>query len=266
MDEFKLKYKLILKVEDFFSLYNTLFCGQCFRWQQNKDKFSCVVKGEYVEVLKKENLLYIYSNMPLDKNEWIHYFSLNLNYQKLHEEFCKDDTLKKCVESAKGIRVLNQEFFETLISFIISQNNNIPRISSIINTFCQKFGKKVYENYYSFPTIEDLKEVTLDDLAILKAGFRAKYILDAIKKVSNGDVTESKLKKLNTDEARKLLMTIKGVGPKVSDCVLLFSLNRTEVLPKDVWIKKALEELFPNGLPKCCTGYEGIAQQYIFDS
>ncbi len=294
----ELKYNLELKITPPFSLEQTLFCGQAFRWQKKEGFFDGVALGKYIQVKQVEatdftvvfeQRLILKSNEPLDESVWKHYFSLDIDYASIQNRFTEDDMMRKCVENAPGIRILNQDFFEVLISFIISQNNNITRIRKIVDSFCRKYGEEVYPNHYTFPTIQSVKGVTIEDLAELKAGFRAKYIVDAINVISNnmyfpsldsvtnetGSLeknrefsdkwTHEKLMKANFYEVSAFLQSIKGVGQKVSDCVLLFSLCRYEAFPKDVWIKKAMSELFPQGLPHVCSGYEGIAQQYIFE-
>ena len=171
--------------------------------------------------------------------------------------------MKSASEYGKGIRVLNQEPWETLCSFIISQNNNIKRIKGIIARLCENFGNET-ENGYTFPAPEKLACLTPEDLSELRAGFRAKYIIDAAQKVTSGEVDLKKLRNLSTDEARAELMKIKGVGPKVADCALLFSHKHISAFPKDVWIKRAMQVLFRGDLPEIAKPYAGIVQQYIF--
>ena len=191
------------------------------------------------------------------------FLSLDMDYTALKKQFSQDETVAKAMEFAPGIRVLNQDFFETLITFIISQNNNIPRIKQLCDRLSENYGTKVGENY-AFPTAQQMKNITEQDYKDMKFGFRAKYLTDAVAKVLSGEIDETTVKSLPYEEAQKYLMQIKGVGPKVADCVLLFSCRQYESFPKDVWIKKAMAQLFPDGFPACCKGYEGIAQQYIF--
>ena len=163
-----------------------------------------------------------------------------------------------------GIRILKQEPWEALCSFIISQNNNIPRITGIIDRLCSTWGEKNEKGEYSFPSYEILAGLTVEDLAPLKAGFRSKYILDAAQKLKNKEIDLNKIYSATMDEAREELMKIKGVGKKVADCTLLYGFGRMEAFPVDVWVKRIVEELYPDGLPECIKGNEGIAQQYLF--
>ena len=194
------------------------------------------------------------------------YFALDMDYPALLERFCSGSKrLAACVEHSPGIRVLRQPFFETLCCFIISQNNNIPRIAAITGRLCRGLGEPLANGLYSFPAPEVLAAREPEDLAFLRAGWRAGYLIDAARKVASGQVSEAALASLSDAEARALLTTIKGVGPKVADCVLLYSLSRWSVVPMDVWMKRAMARLFPRGAPVCCRPYQGIAQQFIFD-
>ncbi|MBE6787609.1 MAG: DNA-3-methyladenine glycosylase 2 family protein [Ruminococcaceae bacterium] len=263
--EFKNNNTYIFGLEEF-DLPHTLDCGQAFRWVSDQNgKWSGVAFGKYLELEKtKDGTIVLYNTTKEDyENIWYDYFDLSRNYKEIVENLSQNEVLKKACEYSYGIRVLNQEPFETLCSFIISQNNNIKRIKGIIERLCENFGE--YKNgYYAFPTAEKIAGLTLEDLAVLRSGFRAKYLLDAAKKVVNGEVDLQNLKNLPLDEARTELMKIVGVGPKVADCCLLFSHRHTSAFPKDVWIKRAMEVLFNGELPKNAQKYAGIAQQYIF--
>ena len=191
------------------------------------------------------------------------FLSLDTDYTALKKQFAQNDIMEKAIAYAPGIRVLNQDFFETLITFIISQNNNIPRIKQLCDRISQRYGTKVGDTY-AFPTAEQMGDITEQDYKDMKFGFRAKYLTDAVAKVLDGTIDEAVVKSLSYEDAQGYLMQIKGVGPKVADCVLLFSCRQYRSFPKDVWIKKAMAQLFPNGIPKEIEGWEGIAQQYIF--
>lgn len=263
--EFKNTNVYIKGIEDF-DLPHTLDCGQAFRWKMDKNGvWSGVAFGKKLTLEKLENgTVVLYDTNKEDyENIWKDYFDLERDYTKIIDILSENETLKKACEYSFGIRILNQEPFETLCSFIISQNNNIKRIKGIIERLCENFGEKK-DGFYTFPTAEKLAGLTLEDLGILRSGFRAKYLLDAAQKVANNEINLNALKEMPLDDARNELMKIKGVGPKVADCCLLFSHYHIEAFPKDVWIKRAMEILFGGDLPECAKKYAGIAQQYIF--
>lgn len=248
-----------------FDLAMTLDCGQAFRWKEDNGVWSGVAFGKRLKISKENESIVFFDTSKEDfENIWSDYFDFSRDYGKIIDDIKSDEILKKASDFGYGIRILNQEPFETLCSFIISQNNNIPRIKGIIDRLCKKYGQKIDDDLYSFPDAETLSKLTVDDLSDIRMGFRAKYIIDASQKVASGEVNLSDLFSLDTDTARTELMKIKGVGPKVADCTLLFSLKHFDAFPKDVWIKRAVEVLFPQGLPECANGYKGIVQQYIF--
>ena len=248
-----------------FDLPHTLDCGQAFRWEESGVRWHGAAFGRYLELEKlNDGTVVLYGTDEKTFNAvWRGYFDLDRDYSQVIAAISENETLKNAAEYAHGIRVLNQEPWETLCSFIISQNNNIKRIKGIINRLCENFGNDM-GGWYTFPTAEKIAGLSLDELGVLRSGFRAKYILDAAKKVSSGEIDLERLKTVPTDDARKELMKITGVGPKVADCVLLFSLGHTDAFPKDVWIKRAMEVLFGGELPQAAVPYAGIAQQYIF--
>lgn len=255
-----------IKGLEIFDLKNTLDCGQAFRWETDENGlWSGIAFNHYLKLSKNDDgTIVLYDTSEEDFNNiWRDYFDLDRNYDEIIEAVKDNEILKKAAEFGQGIRVLNQEPWETLCSFIISQNNNIKRIKGIIKTLCENFGEKI-DGGYTFPDAKKISECTLDDLAILRAGFRGKYILDAANKVANGEINLALLSKIPLDEARNELMKIKGVGPKVADCALLFSHKQSCAFPKDVWIKRAMEVLFGGELPKEAEPYAGIIQQYIF--
>ena len=255
----------IYGAEDF-DLPHTLDCGQAFRWVcDEKNVWSGVAYNKFLKLEKlTDGTVVLYNTTAEDfENIWKDYFDFSRDYGEIIKILSENSVLKQACEYSHGIRILNQEPFETLCSFIISQNNNIKRIKGIISRLCENFGDKK-DGYYTFPTAEKLASLTLEDLAVLRSGFRAKYLLDAAQKVANGEVDLKLLKEMNLEDARNQLMKIKGVGPKVADCCLLFSHRHTDAFPKDVWIKRAMEVLFGGELPECAKEYAGIAQQYIF--
>ncbi len=263
--EFKNNNTYISGLKDF-DLPHTLDCGQAFRWEEKENgTWQGVAFNKYLELEKlNDGTVVLYNTSEEDFGTiWCDYFDLDRDYEKIIETISSNEILKKAASFGSGIRVLNQEPWETLCSFIISQNNNIKRIKGIIGRLCENFGENM-GNYYTFPSAEKIASLTLDDLGVLRSGFRAKYILDAASKVANGEIDLHKLKDLYVDDARAELMKIKGVGPKVADCALLFSHKHIEAFPKDVWIKRAMEVLFGGELPEEAKAYAGIVQQYIF--
>lgn len=249
-----------------FDLRQTFFCGQCFRWKETENNtFSGIAHGRRISLQCKDGKIILSGISEEDIPLWRDYFDLDTDYDAFISRLSADKTLRAACECSPGIRILRQEPFETLISFIISQNNNIPRISLIIGRLCENFGTKIGENDYAFPTAEQLRGITAEELAPLKAGFRARYIVDAVQKVNSGEIDFSEIDALPLELARKKLKTIVGVGDKVADCVLLFAFHKTDAFPKDVWVKRIMAEFYPNGLPMCTKGIEGIAQQYLFD-
>lgn len=241
-------------------------CGQSFRWTENEDgSFHCVVKNKSVDILQNEKEI-IFKNTTQEDFEkiWIPYFDLNEDYEKICKLFENDKYLKKACEKYYGIRILKQDPWEAICSFIISQNNNIPRIKGIISRLCENFGEKINEKDFSFPSYDVLAKMEVEDLQILRAGFRSKYIIDAARKFSSHEIKIEEIEKMPIEEARAELMKIKGVGKKVAECALLYGFGRHEAFPVDVWVQRIMEEFYPNGFPKFTKGYEGIAQQYLF--
>lgn len=249
------------------SLSDTLMCGQSFRWKECEDgSFIGTAGGRTVKVSAKDKDLVIEGATAEDfENIWKDYFDLEFDYVALREELSKKHpVLCEAAKFAPGIHILRQEPFEALISFIISQNNNIKRIEGIVGRLCECFGEKLADGSFVFPTAEKLASLTTEDLAPLRAGFRNRYILDAAQKVYSGEVNLEECRTLPFEDAKKKLMTIVGVGEKVADCVLLYGLHRTEAFPMDVWMKRAMATLFPDTSHESFGAYAGIAQQYIF--
>ena len=257
----------------------TLDCGQSFRWHQNEEGHWCALVSGY----KNGERIDKYGELSQTRNSdgttnitfyntsadefykfWVPYFDLERDYDALIQKYSSDPYLKAATEEYYGIRVTNQDTWETLCSFIISQNNNIPRIKGIIERMCETYGYRMHGELYSFPTAEDIAKLEPDDLAPLRAGFRNKYIIDAARKVASGEVDLEKLKTLPLLDAEAELMKITGVGPKVAQCVLLYGCGREDAFPIDVWVKRIISELYPDGLPASMEGTRGIAQQYLF--
>lgn len=256
-----------------FSVHKTFDCGQAFRFDPTDEKeneYSGVAFGKRITVTQlSDGVIRILGSDRTDYTDiWEHYLSLDTDYDAIDRSIIENtpsghdrDEMEKAVRCGSGIRILRQDAFECLISFIISQNNNIPRIKKIVAAMCEKYGENG-----AFPSPEALVSAGEDGIFALRTGFRAKYIYDAAVKVASGGISLDEIR--NCEDYRKctdILCTIKGVGPKVSSCVLLFGFGKTEAFPVDVWIRRSLEIHFPNGFsPEKLGRYAGIAQQYLF--
>lgn len=248
-------------------LEQTLDCGQSFRWKkQNDGSFKGVAYNKSVSMNMQGDTLYIDNATEEDFEKiWKNYLDLDLDYGKIRKDISKiHPVLKDAAKYAPGIRILQQEPYEALCTFIISQNNNIKRIKGIVERLCESFGEQLPDGEYTFPKAEVIAQLTEEDLSPLRAGFRNKYIIDGAKKVASGEVNLDICKTLPYEEARAELMKIKGVGVKVADCTLLFGMHRIEAFPVDVWMRRAMEKLFPDMTAEDFGQYAGIAQQYIF--
>lgn len=233
----------------YFNLKYTLECGQCFRWKMIDDTYVGVIRDRVIKIRQDGNKIYVRSNNEEDlENVVKDYFELNKDYQAIEERISKvDKYVKEAVKNTTGLRHIKQDFFETIISYIISANNNIPRISKSVNEISRRFGREIEfdgEKYYLFPRPEELSKVTVDDYRECGVGFRDKYIYNTVKKINSGDIDLEKMQEMPTKELRALLLTLMGIGPKVADCILLFSCSRQEVFPIDVWVERVMKKLY----------------------
>lgn len=262
---YKNKMVSFSKIKDL-DLEETLNCGQAFRWERNEDNsYSGVIDNKVFTVYLENKTLYVKGALKKDISLLKEYFDLDLDYSKIRRDLSKKHkVLKEASTYAPGIRILKQDPFEAMISFIISQNNNISRIKKIIKSLCENFGEEIKDGYYTFPGPQKLASLSEEDLSVIKAGFRNRYILDAAKKVSTKEIDFNKLSKLSFGEAKEKLKEIKGVGDKVADCILLYGMHRLDAFPMDVWMKRAMNVLFDDMDPSYFGKYAGIAQQYIF--
>ena len=246
-------------------LDRTLDCGQCFRWSRTPAGWAGVVDDRPVLARMEGDTLILEGPTEAERDFWRRYFALDVDYPALLARYqAGNRRLAACVAENPGIRVLRQPFFETLCTFILSQNNNIPRIRGLVERLCALCGRPLESGQYAFPTPEQLAACTEEQLATLRAGWRAAYLADAAQKVLGPLPGPETLAALPLADARAALMTIHGVGPKVADCTLLYGLGRWDAFPLDVWMKRAMAQLFPRGIPVCCRGTQGIAQQFIF--
>lgn len=266
-----------------FTLSQILECGQCFHFDKlDEEVYEVVAFGRAVKMEQTDKVLRIYgSSMEDYEGIWKLYLDMDNDYGLIKQSVIKaDGALKTAVDEKSGIHILNQDFFETLISFIVSQNKSIPQIKQCVKNISHRFGDEVIgyngEAFYVFPDVQRLHDATEEELRECKVGFRAPYIKNATETVYSGAVTKEKLDELDIAQARELLMTIKGVGEKVANCVLLFGLGRREAFPVDVWMKRIMEQMYFDGKDTKKQDIEafavnkfgdlgGYAQQYLFD-
>lgn len=250
-----------------FDINQTLDCGQCFRWEEvTPHTYHGIAYNKPLTISQQGTTVTLHNCTKEDfENIWFDYFDFGTDYDKIRKELSSlHPVLKEAQQYAPGIRILKQEPWEALCSFIISQNNNIPRIKGIIGRLCENFGDKLDSGNYTFPSAEKLSKYTIEDLAVLRSGFRAKYIADASQKVANKEIVLENVINLPTSQTREELTKIKGVGPKVADCTMLYGMGKTDCFPLDVWMKRAMQVLFPELTPQSFGKNAGVAQQYIF--
>ncbi|MCI5863072.1 MAG: DNA glycosylase [Lachnospiraceae bacterium] len=257
---------IIKNIEDF-DLKETLECGQCFHFlntEESDNNYTYLIssfnRGLKIEQ-KNGDLIFHDTTVDEYNSIWKEYFDLDRDYKSIKKEIGDaSPELRDIIEKNSGIRLLNQDFFETLISFIISQNNQIPRIKKLVNDISEKWGSKSFsyiDNIYNFPDAGTMDKVTEEELRELKTGFRAPYIVDAVSRFNSGEINEEELRQADTAECEKKLCIIRGVGNKVANCVMLFSLGKRDSFPIDVWMKRVLEQVYFNGEEK--------SKEYLFD-
>ena len=264
---------MCLSITDDLDLKQIAESGQCFRWEQIEDNGYRIIHGGYV--------LYISQRSPgefqLDceeeefRNVWAAYFDLDTDYRGIRQMIDRDSDpfLYAAAEQGKGIRILRQDPWEITVSFIISQNRNIPAIKRSVERLCSLAGKRLAdkrgEEYFSFPAPEDVLRLSKEEIAQCRLGYRDKYVLSAAKAASCGDLSPERLGPLPDDELLRRLGMLYGVGPKVASCIALFGFHRLDAFPVDTWIRKALVNEYPGGFPfDRYRPYNGVFQQYIF--
>lgn len=265
-----------------FRIGQTLECGQSFHFEKtNNDEYIIIAHNRILKVKEHSHDTVVFYDTTKEEfeNVWIKYFDLDRDYSEIKRVLLeKDDKLRTAIEEKNGVRIMNQDFFEMLLSFIISQNKQIPHIKKIVFDISQKWGNYLGrvngKAYYSFPTKEQMAGCTIEDFIQLKTGFRAPYLYDAVNKVLSGEISEEYAKTLDSEEVIKYLCGIKGVGEKVANCIALFALEKRDAFPIDVWIKRIMEHLYFEGetdkkvimeFAKERFGeYGGYAQQYLF--
>ena len=269
-----------------FNLHHIFDCGQCFRWNKESDEsYTGVFKQNVINVKKQGQDVYFKGICSGDiKNVVTYYFDLERDYENIKKTLSKVDiNMKTSIEYGKGIRILNQDLWETIISFIISANNNIPRIKGIIEKLSKTYGNEIIWNnnkYYTFPSVNQLKDVTIEQYRKLGLGFRDIRLYETTQMILNKEIDLEYLKEeKDTLKVREELLKLSGVGPKVADCILLFSeLKRFDVFPIDVWVRRVMNDLYikeeneekvskkkiENLAKEKFGNLSGIAQQYLF--
>lgn len=269
-----------------FELKDIFECGQCFRWKEQKDgSYTGIFKKNVINVKKIGENLTFQGISEKDLKETVkEYFDLNRDYEEIKEKLSKiDDNMKTSIKYGEGIRILNQDIWETIISFIISANNNIPRIKGIIERLSKNYGELIKfrgEEYYTFPSPEQLKDVTVEEYRKLGLGFRDIRLYETTKMILQKEIDLEEIENNpNTTEVRNQLLKLSGVGPKVADCILLFStLKRFEVFPIDVWVRRVMNDLYIKQKDETKVSKKqieeiaeekfgnlaGLAQQYLF--
>lgn len=242
---------ILLEGVQHFDAKHTFECGQCFRWKREEDgSYTGVAYGKVINVksdYNKGTVVINNTNLKDFDEIWYEYLDLARDYGEIKAKLAEDEILRGAIEYGKGIRILNQEPWELVISFIISANNNIPRISRSIDILSEKFGAPIEYNgktYYSFPDPEALAKAELEHIDMCRAGFRCKYIYQSSRMIQRGELDLKEIGKLSTDEAKKELMRLPGVGPKVADCIMLFSMQKHDAYPIDVWVKRVTEYFY----------------------
>lgn len=261
------------------NLDNTLTCGQIFRfYKQNDNSYDVILDDRVINILKKNNILYVSSNNEEDlENKIRDYLDLDNNYINMCNYLIENDKkIENAVKFSIGLKMIHQKPFETIMEYIISANNSVPSISAAINNISIRYGKKVIFNnkeYYLFPSYSDLKNVTISEYRECKVGFRDKYLYSMVQKLNNNEFDINKINDLDTKDALNYLMENIGIGPKVASCILLFAYKRYDVFPIDTWVKKIMEERYNiigeknirEFAKKTYGDYSGIAIQYLFN-
>ena len=269
----------MIKIENTdIDLKGTIECGQIFRYEKESDNsYTIILRDRGVNVKKEEDVLYVSSNNENNLESVIkNYLDLDRDYDSLNKKLIKDNNeLLSIIDFCKGFKIINQSKFECIISYILSSNNGVNQIRNSLNLISEKYGKKVIFNnkdYYLFPSFIDLKNATKEDYRILKTGFRDKYIFDMVKKINDKDFIIDDIDNMNSNDALNYLMSNKGIGEKVSSCILLFSYSRFDVFPIDTWVKKYMKDTYNiltvNEIKKFSMEkygkYSGLVIQYMF--
>ena len=268
---------LIVPVSDF-NLKYTLECGQAFRWQCHGDGYTGVVGSALWHVSQNGGSFFVETEPPVSKEEIAHYFSLDIDLQETVAPLRGDPVLETAIQEFWGLRILRQDPWECLGSYIFSSFNNVKRISLLVENLSRRFGTPVGSNgtvRHVFPKAETIASLTAQDLQSIRPGFRDRYILETARKVTEGKFSLEKLHAMETKEAKEALLTLPGVGDKVADCILLFAYERQDAFPIDIWIERALRKFYFHGRRRTLKKMQhfarrkfgsaaGYAQEYLY--
>lgn len=258
-------------------LYDTITCGQIFRFMVEDNNYIIILFDRVLRIAEDNKYIYLYSSNEDDlENIFNNYFGLNIDYESINSMLMKNDnTLKTIIDECNGFKVIASPKLETIISYMISANNNVRNIQNSVNLMSKKCGKKVIfedKEYYLFPTLDELKKLTLDDYRSFKLGFRSSNVYDFVQKITYSDINN--INNMNTNDALEYLMSFKGIGLKIASCILLFGYQRFDVFPIDTWVKKYMLDIYGlNDIKKIeeftrdkYKEYSGLVIQYMFHS
>ena len=268
----------MLKIKNNFDLKSTITCGQIFRFSENNGEFIIIIKDRVVSLKEENDYIVVESNNENNLKEVVEdYFDLKRDYDLIQKSILKrDKKLSDAIVFSKGLKMIHQDPFETLIAYIISQNNRVPSIANALNLISLNYGKKVVfkgKDYYLFPTLDDLKNLSIGDFRNCKVGFRDKYLYEIIRAIENKSLELEKINDMNSIEALNYLVGFKGIGNKVASCILLFAYQKFDVYPIDTWVKKFMKDDYNiEGISnikkftlETYKEYSGLAIQYMFN-
>ena len=268
----------MIKIDNNFDLKSTITCGQIFRYEVVGDEYIIIIKDRVISLKQDGDFILIESNNEENLKEIItDYFDLSRDYSKIENDIIlMDKKLTDAIKFSRGLKMIHQDPFETIIAFIISQNNRVPSIANSLNLIALNYGKKVIfknKEYCLFPDYNDLNNLTLEDFRNCKVGFRDKYLYNIVKKLNNKEFLIDKIYEMNSDEALEYLMRVNGIGMKVASCVLLFAYQKFDVFPIDTWVKKFMKDDYniegEQNIKKFAKekykDYSGLAIQYMFN-
>ncbi|MBQ7840722.1 MAG: 8-oxoguanine DNA glycosylase [Lachnospiraceae bacterium] len=262
---------MIERIVNNFNLNQISESGQCFRMKKNGENIFVIIAGDqYLEVRQEDERCFFECEEAVFENFWKGYFDLDTDYgEYIGQIDSKDAYLKNAAKHGAGIRILRQDLWEMIITFLISQQNNITRITRCIRNICERYGEekmtKSGKIYYAFPKPEALANLERAQLDACNLGYRSKYVISTAKSIVSGSVDLKAIEQMSYENAKAELLKLYGVGEKVADCICLFGLHQLQAFPVDTHIRQALEVHYPDGFPfGLYRGFEGVLQQYIF--